>query len=132
MPQGVLPTEFDEFLAQPNPAVIATVNSDGRPNSVPTWCIWDGHRALVSMSEGQQRLANARRDPRVALTLLDKDDWFSHLSVRGRVTSFQDDPELADMDRLARHFTGEPYPMRDSPRVSVWIEVDSWHAFPPR
>ena len=129
MPKGTVPPEYFDFLSGPNPAVISTLNESGRPNSVATWCLWEGDRALVSMDEEQVRLANVRRDPRVAVTVLDKDDWFTHVSVRGRVVSLEPDAGLADMDRVSQHYIGQPYPgMRDRPRVSAWIEVDSWHA----
>lgn len=40
-----------------------------------------------------------------------------------------DDEGLADIDRLAQHYTGKPYRNRDRGRVSAWIEVDSWHGW---
>jgi PPOX class probable F420-dependent enzyme len=131
MPKGPSPPELDEVLARQNPAVIATLNRDGRPNTVATWYLWEDGRALVSMDESQVRLANIRRDPRVALTILDQDNWFGHTSLRGRVVALEDDANLDDMDRLAQRYIGQPYPMRDRPRVSAWIEVDSWHRRPP-
>jgi hypothetical protein len=45
------------------------------------------------------------------------------------VTEFVDDGELADIDRLATHYTGKPYPVRDRKRVSAWIEIDTWHGW---
>ena len=41
------------------------------------------------------------------------------------------DAGLADIDRLARHYTGRPYDRRDRPRVSVWMRIDSWHGWDP-
>ena len=43
--------------------------------------------------------------------------------------TLRDDPDLADIDRIARHYTGKPYAQRDRGRVSAWIEIDSWHAW---
>jgi hypothetical protein len=98
--------------------------------SVATWYLLeeDG-RILVNMDEGRKRLDYLRQDPRVSLTALDEASWYTHVSVQGRVVELRDDPDLADIDRLSRHYGGEPYPTRDRRRVSAWIEVDSWHGW---
>ena len=53
------------------------------------------------------------------LTVLDESDWYTHITVIGRITEVYDDDDLADIDALSRHYTGEPYPVRDRPRVSA-------------
>jgi PPOX class probable F420-dependent enzyme len=124
-----LPEKISEFLAKPNPAVIATVRSDGQPVSVATWYLWENGRVLVNMDEGRRRLEHLRSEPRVALTVLQKDDWYTHVSLRGRVTELKDDPDLTDIDQLAVHYTGRPYPDRTRGRVSARIEVSDWHGW---
>ena len=128
MPKPPLPPELQELLAKPNPAVIGTVRPDGTPNTVATWYLWDNGRALVNMDEGRRRLEHVRRDPRVSLTVLDGEQWYRHVTLHGRAT-LEDDPDLNDIDRLSRHYMGNPYSQRDRGRVSAWIEVESWHAW---
>jgi hypothetical protein len=70
-----------------------------------------------------------RRDPRVSLSVLGKDDWYHQVSLRGRVVSIEEDRDFSDIDRISRHYTGEPYAQRDRGRVSAWIEVERWHAW---
>jgi PPOX class probable F420-dependent enzyme len=129
MPKPPVPREIDEFLAHPNPAVIATLEPDGSPNTVATWYLWEDGRILVNMDEGRKRLEYLRHDPRVSLTILGRDDWYHHVSLRGRVVSIEDDGDLSDIDRLARHYVGQPYGHRDRGRVSAWIGVERWHAW---
>ena len=128
MPTPPLPAELQGVLVKPNPAVVGTVRPDGTPNTVATWYLWEDGRALVNMDEGRRRLGYLRNDPRVSLTVLDGEQWYRHISLRGRV-ALHDDPDLADIDRISRHYTGNPYAQRDRGRVSAWIEVDSWHAW---
>jgi PPOX class probable F420-dependent enzyme len=128
MPKGPVPAELEAFLAQPHPAVIATLNPDGAPNTVATWYLWEDGRVLVNMDEGRARLDNLRRDPRVALTVL-ADDWYTHVSLRGRIVEMHADEGLADIDRLSRLYRGSDYSRRDRGRVSAWIEVSSWHGW---
>jgi PPOX class probable F420-dependent enzyme len=130
MPKPPLPDELVEFLGQPNPAVIATLQPDGSPHSVATWYLWeeDG-RLLVNMDEGRKRLEYLRRDPRVSLTVIGGEDWYYHVTLRGRVTSIADDVGLEGIDRLSRRYSGEPYSRRERGRVNAWIDVERWHAW---
>ena len=118
-----------ELLRRPNPAVMATVAADGRPVSVATWYLFeDDGRVLLNLDAARARLKHLRKDPRVALTVL-ADDWYTHVSLQGRVVSLVDDEDLRDIDRLARHYTGKPYANRQRPRVSAYVEVDRWHGW---
>lgn len=124
-----LPEPLRELLAKPNPATIATVRSDGQPVSVATWYLLDGDLILVNMDAQRKRLAHLRADPRVSLTVLDRDDWYTHVSLQGHVTELVDDEGLADIDRLSQHYRERRYPVRDRPRISAWIEVERWHGW---
>jgi PPOX class probable F420-dependent enzyme len=129
VPSPPLPPEAVAMLRRPNPCVIATLRPDGTPVSTATWYLWDEDRVLVNMDESRRRLAYLRDDPRVTLTVLDGQDWYTHVSLIGRVTRIGEDTDLADIDRLARHYTGKSYPVRDRRRVSAWIDVDRWHGW---
>lgn len=129
MPTSPLPATIGELLDRPNPAVITTLRPDGQPVSVATWYLMDGGRILVNMDEGRKRLDYLRHDPRVSITVLAADDWYTHVSMQGRVVQLQGDPDLVDIDRLSRHYTGHSYPTRDRRRVSAWIDIDRWHGW---
>jgi len=129
VPEPPVPPEVDDFLREPNPAVIATLRADGSPHTVATWYDWEEGRVLVNMAETRLRLRFMRRDPRVALTVLGKDSWYSHLSLLGRAVSIEDDPDLVDIDRLSQRYYGRPFRNREQKRVSAWIEVDRWHGW---
>jgi PPOX class probable F420-dependent enzyme len=127
----VFPPEIDELLRRPNPAVVATLRPDGSPHTVATWYLWDGERLLLNMDESRARLGFIRRDPRVSLTVLDAESWYRQVTLLGRVAELVDDDELTDIDRLSRHYGGELFRDRESRRVSAWVEVESWHLWPP-
>jgi PPOX class probable F420-dependent enzyme len=130
MPSPPLPPEVDEFLRRPNPAVVASLRPDGSPHTVATWYLWDGARVLLNMDASRLRLRFMRRDPRVALTVLADESWYRHVSLLGEVAELVEDVGLADIDRLARHYSGEPFRDRESRRVSAWVDVLAWHAWP--
>ncbi|MBD3010537.1 MULTISPECIES: PPOX class F420-dependent oxidoreductase [unclassified Streptomyces] len=124
-----LPEAAVAMLEKPNPAVIATIRSDGQPVSTATWYLWDDGRVLVNMDEGRKRLDHIRNDPRVTLTVIDEANWYNHITLIGRVVELQDDKDLAGIDRLAQQYLGKDYPRRDRGRVSAWIEIDRWHGW---
>jgi PPOX class probable F420-dependent enzyme len=127
MPRVPVPPEVDELLRRPNPAVIATLRPDGSPHTVPTWYDWDDGRVLLNMEDTRLRLGYMRRDPRVSLTVLAEDGWYRHVSLLGTIVLIEDDDDLADIDRLARRYTGRPFRTRDRKRVSAWMEPERWH-----
>ena len=126
-----LPAAAQELLARPNPAVMATVRSDGAPVTTPTWYLWDEEtgRALLNFDEGRVRLRHLRRTPEVSLTVLDGEDWYTHVTLIGTVSAMRADEGLTDIDKLSRHYTGDPYPERLRSRVSAWLEVERWHGW---
>ncbi|MET9256181.1 PPOX class F420-dependent oxidoreductase [Streptomyces sp. NPDC048182] len=130
MSKPPLPPEAVELLRRPNPCVMATVRADGAPVSTPTWYLWeDDGRVLINFDEGRVRLNHVRKDPRVTLTVLDADNWYTHVTLIGRVTDIRDDGDLTDIDRLSTHYGGQPYPNRERGRVSARIEVERWHGW---
>lgn len=130
MPNGTPTGRTLELLRRPNPAVMATVRADGQPVTVATWyLIEEDGRLLINLDAERVRLKHLRNDGRVSLTALKEGEWYTHVSVQGRVVEVVDDPELVDIDRLSSHYTGDPYPDRIRARVSVRVEIDRWHGW---
>ncbi|HEX7827462.1 MAG TPA: pyridoxamine 5'-phosphate oxidase family protein, partial [Mycobacterium sp.] len=90
MTQSPLTDSAKEMLAKANPAVISTVRADGQPVSAATWYLLRGDQILVNMDQGRVRLKHLEQDPRVSLTVLDEGDWYTHVTVIGRVTEMYD------------------------------------------
>jgi PPOX class probable F420-dependent enzyme len=128
MPKPPLPEELQALLREPNPAVMASLKPDGSPLSVATWYLWEDGRVLVNLDHSRARLEHLRKDPRVSLTVLDN-NWYRHISLQGRVVAIEPDADLKDIDRISRHYRDQDYKVRDSARVSAWIEVHTWHAW---
>lgn len=131
MPRVPVPPELAAILAQPNPAVVATLRPDGSPHTAATWYDWEDGRVLLNMEDTRVRLGHIRADPRISLTVLSEGDWYRHVTLMGRVVSLEEDVDLRDIDRLALRYTGKPYRKRDRTRFSAWLEPARWHAWPP-
>jgi len=127
MPAAPVPPEIEEFLRKPNPAVIATIRPDGSPHSAATWYDWVDGLILLNMAATRARLAHLRRDPRVSLTVLDKESWYTHVTLTGVVERLEDDDELVDIDRLALRYQGNRFRNREAARVSAWMRCERWY-----
>jgi PPOX class probable F420-dependent enzyme len=124
MPQALSP-EIKQLLDRPNFAHLATLMADGSPQSVPVWVGREGDRILVCTGEGSLKARNTRRDPRVALSVVDFRDPYMEAQIRGRVVERRPDPELRIMDPVSMRYTGKPFPMRNPEgRVALVIEVE--------
>lgn len=120
-----LPQEIKQLVDRPNFAHLATLMPDGSPQSAPVWVGRDGDRILVCTGEGSLKARNTRRDPRVALSIVDFHDPYMETQIRGRVVERRPDPDLAIMDPVSRKYTGKPFPMRNPEgRVALVIEVE--------
>jgi PPOX class probable F420-dependent enzyme len=117
------------MLQRPNPAVMATLRKDGSPVTAATWYLWEDGRVLLNLDGTRVRLKHLRRDPRVSLTVIDADDWYTHVTLIGRVVDLQPDEDRSDIDRISRHYSGTDYPDRANPRWSAWMEVERWHGW---
>ena len=130
MPPVPVPPEVDAFLAEPNPAVVATVSPTGAPHTAATWYDWEDGRAFLNMDEDRLRLRYLRENPAVALTVLEAGDWYHQVTLLGRIVSIEDDPDLAGIDRLAIRYGGQPFRKRDARRVSAWMQPERWSSWP--
>jgi PPOX class probable F420-dependent enzyme len=130
MPKGLPPEELQELLRKPNPCVVATMRPDGELHTAGTWYEWTSRGTVIfNMASDRLRLQHMRADPRVALTVLDAENWHNHVSLIGRVKEIRPDADLADIDRLSHHYTGKPYRVRDRDSWTAEIEVLRWHGF---
>ena len=120
-----LSTEITQLVDRPNFTHLATLMPDGSPSSTPVWVGREGDRLLICTSEGSLKARNTRRDPRVALSIVDFHDPYMEAQLRGRVVERRPDPELKIMDPISQKYIGKPFPMRGyAGRVALVIEVD--------
>jgi PPOX class probable F420-dependent enzyme len=71
---------------------MTTVRSDGQPQSVPVWFLWDGEKFLVYSQPGRQKLRNTERNPRVCLNLNSNAQGGDVVRVEGTVEIVEEAP----------------------------------------
>jgi PPOX class probable F420-dependent enzyme len=105
---------------------LATVNRDGSPAATPVWVDVDGDHVLVNTAIGRRKERNARRERRVALAHVDREDPYSWIEIRGRVVDFVEGDEAdASIDRLSRKYLGlERYASRSPGERRVILRIE--------
>jgi PPOX class probable F420-dependent enzyme len=119
-----IPDDVRTLLDAPNIAHIATVLPDGGPHCVPIWVGVEDDRVVFLTSPGSRKARNIARDPRVAISVADRDRPNVMAHVRGRVVEVvEGDAGWEIIDRLAQRYIGQPYPLRTD-RVAYLVEPD--------
>lgn len=120
-----LAPEARALLSRPNFAHLSTLLADGSPHCAPVWFGLEGDRIVICTGENSVKAKNTRRDPRVALLVVDFSNPYEEIQIRGRVVERRPDPELEVMDPIAHKYTGKPFPFRDPQgRVAIYIELE--------
>jgi PPOX class probable F420-dependent enzyme len=101
-----LTDEQARLLQEPNFATVATVNPDGSPQLSIVWIDWDGRHVLFNTAVGRVKPRNLERDPRVSVLVIDREDGYHWVAVRGtaELTTYGADEHI---DKLARKYTGQ-------------------------
>lgn len=73
----------------------------------PVWFGWDGEHVRFSLTTTRQKLRNLRRDPRIALSIVDPANHLRYLEVRGRAVAVEPDPDLAFINKMAQKYLGK-------------------------
>jgi PPOX class probable F420-dependent enzyme len=112
-----IPEAFLDLFKKPVLAHLATLMPDGSPQVTPVWIDYDGEHMLVNTWPDRAKGRNMLARPQVALDIVDPDDPFRYLSVRGRVVDATEEGAAEHIDMLARRYMGlERYPRHDPNR----------------
>lgn len=120
-----LSPEVKNLIDRPNFAHLATLMPDGSPQSVPVWIGREQEHLVICTGEGSLKAKNTRRDPRVAVSVVDFHNPYEEVQIRGRVIERRPDSDFKTMDAVSHKYTGKPFPMRNPEgRVALIVEVE--------
>ena len=120
----MIPEKYADLFQKTAFANLATLNADGSPQNTPVWCDYDGRHVIVNSAKGRRKDGNMRRDPRVALSILDPDNPYRYLEVRGKVVEVTEQGADEHIDKMAKKYLGmERYPSRQPGEVRVIYRV---------
>lgn len=117
-----LPESHLDLLDTPGVAALSTVGADGYPQVTAIWFVRDGDTIVTSLTTARQKFKNADRHPHVTLFVIDPQNPFRTLEIRGDFAS-EPDPELATLRRIVEHYGADfdNFPAPKENRVTVTI-----------
>ena len=123
-----VPQSHADLLGAPHFAHVCTVNADGSPQTSPVWLNREGDAILINSAEGRRKVENMRRDSRVAISIIDAQNPYRYIELRGRVTELTHEGADAHIDRLAKDYLGaDEYPYRSPSEQRVLARIQIEH-----
>jgi len=125
---NAIPEKYLDLFQKKAFASLGTLMPDGRPQVTPVWCDFDGKYVIFNSARGRQKDKNVRRDPRVALAIMDPEKPYRYLEIRGTVVEITEEGAAAHIDKLAKKYLGlDKYPYAQSGEVRVLYKVRPEH-----
>ena len=124
-----IPDNYLDLTKKKAFAQLATLMPDGSPHVAPVWFDYDGEHILIDSAKGRVKDKNIRRDPRVGIDILDPDNPYRHLSIRGRVVEITEKGADELIDKLSKKYTGlDKYAHRAPGEVRVLYKIEADHS----
>ena len=124
----VIPEKYMELFRKRAFGHLATLMPDGRPQVTPVWCDWEGNYVRFNSARGRRKDQNVRRDPRVAICIVDPDNPYRYVEIRGRVVEITEQGADEHIDRLAKKYLDlDKYPHRQPGEVRVIYKIKPEH-----
>jgi PPOX class probable F420-dependent enzyme len=101
---ATIPDDFRDLFERPIYAVVTTVMPSGQPQSTVVWVDYDGTFVRINTVQGRQKERNLRRNPKITLVLLDPDNAYRWIEVRGQVESITEGGGVEHIEALSRKY----------------------------
>jgi PPOX class probable F420-dependent enzyme len=113
-----------QLIERPVLASVATLNPDGTPQITPVWIDIDGENLVFNTAKGRVKARNLEKDSRVAISVIDPEDQYNVVALRGTVTDISTEGADAHIDSLAKKYLNvDTYPMRQDGEVRIRVTV---------
>lgn len=121
-----IPDQYLDLMRQKKAfAHLATVMPDGSPQVTPVWFDYQDGAVRVNTAKGRVKARNMPESARVALSILDPDNPYRYVQVRGRVKRVTEEGASAHIDALAKKYLGQDkYPWARPGEVRLTIEIE--------
>ena len=104
----VIPESHKDLIEQPLVAILATITPSGKPHTTAIWRYYDGRHILFITSRGLQKEKNIQANPKVSIMMLDFQDPYRYLEIRGVVDEIIEKGAIEQLDQIAHYYTGKP------------------------
>ncbi|MDQ3653921.1 MAG: PPOX class F420-dependent oxidoreductase [Chloroflexota bacterium] len=120
-----IPESHIDLFNRPLLLGLATVQPDGQPQVTPVWGDVEDGLIRVNTAAGRQKYKNLVERPQATVLVVDPDDAFRWIEVRGKVSKRSEETGIEVIDKLAKDYlNADVYPGHtpDETRVTFYIE----------
>jgi PPOX class probable F420-dependent enzyme len=123
---AAIPDKYLDLLQRKKAfANLATLMPDGSPQVTPVWIDYADSVIRFNTAKGRVKARNLKVGSPVALAIMDPDESYRYLQVRGRVRRVAEEGADAHIDSLAKKYLGkDKYPFRQPGEVRVMYEIE--------
>ena len=108
-----------------NLVFIATINPDGSPQLTPVWGNYSGDHILINTAEGRVKHKNVKKDPRVAISVVDNDNPLNMTTIRGKVVEIIPDYDYLHINKLTKQYMGiTEYPFKKENEKRIIFKIE--------
>ncbi len=119
-----IPDSHIDILNKKSFAHLATVMPDGSPQVTPVWVDYDGRYIIINSARGRVKTRNMQVGSPVAVEIMDADDPYRYLQVRGKVVDATEVGADSVIDKLAKKYLDvDSYPYRRAGEVRVTYKI---------
>ena len=97
---------IEEFLKQVQVGVLSTVDTKGRPHSIPMWCLYEEGEFVMSTGLGSQKYKNIKNNENVMLVFDQRETPYYAVMVRG-IARVETVHSIATIKGIATAYLGE-------------------------
>ena len=126
---ATIPDKFLDLLQQKKAfASLATIMPDGSPQVTPVWFDYANGKLRMNSARGRVKTRNMTEGAKVAASILDPDNPYRYIQIRGRVAHVTETGASAHIDSLAKKYLGkDKYPFAQPGEVRVMFEIEPEH-----
>lgn len=125
-----LTPEIKKLFEDKNLAFVSTLMKDGSPQITPTWVDIEGDIIVINTAEGRTKQKNLLRNPRIAISIVDRNNPYNMVTIRGKVVEQTTDGADLHIDKMAKKYLGvDKYPFARPGEKRILLKIKSEKVF---
>jgi len=121
-----IPEAAHHLFDEPNFAHVVTLMPDGSPQTTPVWVGREGDVVVFNTAKGRVKHDNLVRDPRVAVSVHNREQPYEWAQIRGRA-ELVDDPDNAHIQAMSHKYLGKDYPFLQPGEQRLIVRITPDH-----
>ncbi len=123
---SVIPGDYASLLERPLYGHLGTIRPDDTVQVNPMWFEFDGEHLRFTHTTKRAKFRNLEHNPAMSLSIIDPDNQFRYLELRGKLVDVEPDPTGAFYVRLGRRYgnQGQQPPPDSADRVVLVMSIE--------